>query len=170
MVLLHLLLRLIVFALPTALADVIARIPDAAPSGFEQWVSPIVSALARVCCVSLNSRSVQVVPAKNVSGDADWASAVAKARAFVSKLTLQEKINITTGVGTNGRCVGNTGVRRPHLIICFAHPARPGRPQARLQWSLSRGLAPGCPSHRLCIRIVRKCVVGASTLHSPHVS
>ncbi|KIJ27658.1 glycoside hydrolase family 3 protein, partial [Sphaerobolus stellatus SS14] len=43
------------------------------------------------------------------SGDSDWASAVARARAFVAQLTLEEKVNLTTGVGTNGRCVGNTG-------------------------------------------------------------
>ncbi|KAF8486551.1 glycoside hydrolase superfamily [Gautieria morchelliformis] len=71
-------------------ADVITGIPDAAPPGFEQWTSPIIST-------------------KNVSGDADWASAVAKARAFVAQLTLDEKVNLTTGIGINGRCVGNTG-------------------------------------------------------------
>jgi len=72
-------------------ADVITRIPDAAPPGFEEWTSPIV------------------VPAKNVSGDGSWSSAVAKARAFVAQLTLDEKVNLTTGIGINGRCVGNTG-------------------------------------------------------------
>ncbi|THH13125.1 hypothetical protein EW146_g7064 [Bondarzewia mesenterica] len=72
-------------------ADVITRIPDAAPPGFEEWESPIV------------------VPAKPVSGDGDWASAVARAKQFVAGLTLDEKVNLTTGVGTNGRCVGNTG-------------------------------------------------------------
>ncbi|KIJ57390.1 glycoside hydrolase family 3 protein, partial [Sphaerobolus stellatus SS14] len=61
------------------------------PAGFEEWISPIV------------------LPAKPVSGDSDWASAVARARAFVAQLTLEEKVNLTTGVGTNGRCVGNTG-------------------------------------------------------------
>ena len=33
------------------------------------------------------------------SGAGDWASAYAKATAFVSQLTLIEKINLTTGVG-----------------------------------------------------------------------
>lgn len=33
------------------------------------------------------------------SGAGDWASAYAKAQAFVSKLTLLEKVNLTTGVG-----------------------------------------------------------------------
>ena len=33
------------------------------------------------------------------SGAGDWASAYAKATAFISQLTLIEKINLTTGVG-----------------------------------------------------------------------
>ena len=33
------------------------------------------------------------------SGAGDWASAYAKAEAFVSQLTLIEKVNLTTGVG-----------------------------------------------------------------------
>ncbi|CAD6564454.1 MAG: hypothetical protein ASARMPRED_004420 [Alectoria sarmentosa] len=44
------------------------------------------------------------------SGAGDWASAYAKATAFVSQLTLIEKINLTTGVGWEGeRCVGQNG-------------------------------------------------------------
>lgn len=40
----------------------------------------------------------------------DWAVAYAKARAFVSQLTLTEKVNLTTGVSWEGdKCVGNTG-------------------------------------------------------------
>ncbi|EIN06360.1 beta-glucosidase [Punctularia strigosozonata HHB-11173 SS5] len=74
-----------------ALGDLTTGIPDAAPAGFEEWESPIVQ------------------PAKNVTGDGDWASAVARAKAFVSKLTLEEKINVTTGIDVEGRCVGNTG-------------------------------------------------------------
>ena len=43
-------------------------------------------------------------------GLGDWASAYDQARAFVSKLTLTEKVNLTTGVGWEGeRCVGNVG-------------------------------------------------------------
>ena len=34
------------------------------------------------------------------SGAGDWASAYAKAKAFVSQLTLIEKVNLTTGVGS----------------------------------------------------------------------
>ncbi|KIM83540.1 glycoside hydrolase family 3 protein [Piloderma croceum F 1598] len=46
---------------------------------------------------------------KPISGDGGWTAAVAKAKAFVSKLTIDEKVNLTTGVDTIGRCVGNTG-------------------------------------------------------------
>lgn len=46
---------------------------------------------------------------KPVSGDGDWAASVAKAKAFVGKLTIPEKVNLTTGADTQGRCVGNTG-------------------------------------------------------------
>ncbi|KAJ7099740.1 beta-glucosidase [Mycena epipterygia] len=81
---------LLLCALP-ALADVITGIPDAAPPGFEEWESPIV------------------LPAPPVRGTGDWASAVARATTFVKGLTLEEKINVTTGVDVLGRCVGNTG-------------------------------------------------------------
>lgn len=43
-------------------------------------------------------------------GLGDWNDAYAKARSFVSQLTLLEKVNLTTGVGWEGeKCVGNTG-------------------------------------------------------------
>jgi beta-glucosidase len=39
-----------------------------------------------------------------------WVEAYDKAVQFVSKLTLLEKVNLTTGVGwEGGKCVGNTG-------------------------------------------------------------
>ncbi|EJD47277.1 hypothetical protein AURDEDRAFT_62469 [Auricularia subglabra TFB-10046 SS5] len=74
-----------------ARADIQAGKPYPAPPGFEEWISPLV------------------VPSPPTSGAADWASAVAKARKLVSGLTLLEKVNITTGIGSNARCVGNTG-------------------------------------------------------------
>ncbi|KAF2858272.1 glycoside hydrolase family 3 protein [Piedraia hortae CBS 480.64] len=44
------------------------------------------------------------------SGMGDWAASYAKARAFVSKLTLAEKVNLTTGTGWQSeKCVGTTG-------------------------------------------------------------
>lgn len=43
-------------------------------------------------------------------GQGNWSDAYAKARAFVSQLTLVEKVNLTTGVGWEGeKCVGNIG-------------------------------------------------------------
>ena len=42
--------------------------------------------------------------------DTKWAPAYAKVHAFVSQLTLLEKVNLTTGVGIGAfRCLGNTG-------------------------------------------------------------
>lgn len=49
-------------------------------------------------------------PSPWAEGLGDWTEAYAKARAFVSQLTLLEKVNLTTGVGWEGeKCVGNTG-------------------------------------------------------------
>ncbi len=43
-------------------------------------------------------------------GLGDWADAYAQAKAFVSQLTLTEKVNLTTGVGWESeKCVGNNG-------------------------------------------------------------
>ena len=51
--------------------------------------------------------SPPVYPSPWMSGQGDWAEAYAKARDFVSQLTLLEKVNITTGVGWEGeQCVG----------------------------------------------------------------
>lgn len=44
-----------------------------------------------------------------ISGDGGWKEAMAKAKDFVAQLTIDEKVNLTTGVDTVGRCVGNTG-------------------------------------------------------------
>jgi hypothetical protein len=89
----------LVLALP-ALGDLVTGIPDPAPAGYEQWISPIV------------------VPAKNITGDGGWADALAKARKLVAGLTLEEKINVTTGVDVYNRCVGNTGVCMRSLCAC----------------------------------------------------
>lgn len=49
-------------------------------------------------------------PSPWMSGGHGWEDAYAKAQAFVSQLTLLEKINLTTGVGfQGGPCIGNTG-------------------------------------------------------------
>lgn len=42
------------------------------------------------------------------TADSDWEEAYAKARAFVSDLSLIEKVNLTSGIGGFGVCVGNT--------------------------------------------------------------
>ncbi|KAJ6468264.1 glycoside hydrolase superfamily [Mycena sanguinolenta] len=87
------LLRLLAVVLlgARALGDLTTGIPDSAPSGFEEWISPIF------------------LPTPPVAGTGDWASAVQRARTFVQGLTLEEKINVTTGIDIFGRCVGNTG-------------------------------------------------------------
>lgn len=44
------------------------------------------------------------------TSDPSWAAAYAQAVAFVSNLTLTEKVNLTTGTGWEAdRCIGNTG-------------------------------------------------------------
>lgn len=46
-------------------------------------------------------------PSPWMSGQGEWAEAHAKAKEFVSQLTLLEKVNLTTGVGWEGeQCVG----------------------------------------------------------------
>jgi beta-glucosidase len=45
-----------------------------------------------------------------IEGLGDWEAAYQKAQAFVSQLTLLEKVNLTTGTGwQSDHCVGNTG-------------------------------------------------------------
>ncbi|KAF2665030.1 hypothetical protein BT63DRAFT_434521 [Microthyrium microscopicum] len=49
-------------------------------------------------------------PSPWMDGSGDWGDAYEKAKAFVSQLTLVEKVNLTTGVGWESEaCVGNTG-------------------------------------------------------------
>ena len=49
-------------------------------------------------------------PSPWMRGGNGWDDAYAKAKVFVSGLTLLEKVNLTTGVGwTSESCVGNTG-------------------------------------------------------------
>ena len=49
-------------------------------------------------------------PAPNGGWAPNWSAAYAKAAAVVSKMTLAEKVNLTTGTGLlMGRCIGNTG-------------------------------------------------------------
>lgn len=60
------------------------------------------------------SNDYQISPPKYPSpwteGLGDWAQAYEEAKAFVSQLTLAEKVNLTTGTGWQlEKCVGNTG-------------------------------------------------------------
>ncbi|PIA91721.1 putative beta-glucosidase A [Cercospora beticola] len=64
--------------------------------------------------VSTGAASNQTSPPEYPSpwgeGLGDWADAYAKAQAFVSGLTLMEKVNLTTGTGWESqKCVGNVG-------------------------------------------------------------
>ncbi len=46
-----------------------------------------------------------------MNGQGNWSSAYAQAKAFVSQLTLLEKVNLTTGVGWEGeQCVGQVNI------------------------------------------------------------
>lgn len=55
-------------------------------------------------------KSPPFYPSPWISGQGEWADAYAKAKDFVSQLTLLEKVNLTTGVGWEGeQCVGQVG-------------------------------------------------------------
>ncbi|KAG9516691.1 putative beta-glucosidase, partial [Aureobasidium melanogenum] len=63
-----------------------------------------------VAGAQFNETSPPYYPSPWGTGAGEWASAYEKAIAFVSKLTLAEKVNLTTGVGWESeKCVGNTG-------------------------------------------------------------
>jgi hypothetical protein len=66
------------------------------------WTSSIASivALASFAGAQLdNAQSPPSYPSPWMSGGNGWQDAYTKAQAFVSQLTLLEKINLTTGVG-----------------------------------------------------------------------
>ena len=60
-----------------------------------QSPNPVVAAGAQE-----NQTSPPFYPSPWTEGAGDWADAYAKAKDFVSKLTLLEKVNLTTGVGS----------------------------------------------------------------------
>ena len=67
--------------------------------------NPLVAQGAQV-----NQTSPEKFPSPWSTGAGDWSSAYQKATALVAQMTLEEKVNVTTGVGWEGeRCVGNTG-------------------------------------------------------------
>lgn len=63
------------------------------------------SRMAPLCWSSLSSFSDFVLAPGTGSGD--WASAYQKAKAFVGKLTQDEKITLTAGVAVDNSCSGN---------------------------------------------------------------
>lgn len=67
--------------------------------------------LAGSCAnAQLQYTSVSSYPSPWARGGPGWDEAYAKAREFVSKLTLVEKVNLTTGTGNQADlCTGNTG-------------------------------------------------------------
>jgi hypothetical protein len=77
------------------------------------WISTVapIAALAALASAQLdNAFSPPSYPSPWMRGGNGWQDAYAKAQAFVSQLTLLEKVNLTTGVGWEGEaCVGNTG-------------------------------------------------------------
>lgn len=89
-----------------AQTDVTTGNPDAAPVGFEEWISPIV------------------LPAPPVIGTGNWGSAIAKATELVAGLTLEEKVNITTGMDMLEPCLGITGARFNFYLSIWMTPIR----------------------------------------------
>ncbi|KAI9804862.1 MAG: hypothetical protein M1825_001231 [Sarcosagium campestre] len=72
----------------------------------------IIVSEAAAAGANANQTSPPYYPSPWGTGDTavEWAEAYDKARSFVSKLTLLEKVNLTTGAGwQTERCVGQTG-------------------------------------------------------------
>ncbi|TKX27694.1 putative beta-glucosidase A-1 [Elsinoe australis] len=58
----------------------------------------------------INQTSPEKFPSPWGRGQGDWESAYSRARELVAQMTLEEKVNLTTGVGWESeRCVGETG-------------------------------------------------------------
>ncbi|KAI1410715.1 glycoside hydrolase family 3 protein [Hypoxylon sp. FL1857] len=51
-------------------------------------------------------QSPPVYPSPNGTGSGDWADAYSKARALVSQMTLEEKVNLTGGISADSSCSG----------------------------------------------------------------
>ncbi|KAK5173881.1 uncharacterized protein LTR77_002562 [Saxophila tyrrhenica] len=102
-------------ALPFAFGQSSSVVPDPAystPRGtpFPDTTYPNATVPYAVAGAQSNQTSPPEYPSPWGEGLGDWADAYAQAKAFVSQLTLTEKVNLTTGVGWEGeKCVGNTG-------------------------------------------------------------
>ncbi|KAI6811992.1 thermostable beta-glucosidase [Hortaea werneckii] len=93
-----------------------APFPDTVYPGFESN-NPVVKEGAQS-----NQTSPPKYPSPWGEGLGDWAQAYGKAKAFVSQLTLEEKVNLTTGTGWQlDSCVGQTGSipRMAFRALCF---------------------------------------------------
>jgi beta-glucosidase len=66
--------------------------------------------------------SACTVSAQTANISPEWQVAYVKAKAAVAKMSLQDKVNLATGVGWgNGKCIGNTpavsSIRFPGLCL-----------------------------------------------------
>jgi hypothetical protein len=75
------------------------------------WRSSVIACLLTIGANAQPKSEADVYPSPwGSGGPGGWDEAYAKARDFVSKLTLLEKVNLTTGTGWEAdRCVGTTG-------------------------------------------------------------
>jgi beta-glucosidase len=81
-----------------------------ASAPFPNSYYPAASASDFFTFASFNETSPPKYPSPWMNGEGEWAEAYSKAKAFVSQLTLTEKVNLTTGTGWETQsCVGQTG-------------------------------------------------------------
>ncbi|KAF2151018.1 glycoside hydrolase family 3 protein [Myriangium duriaei CBS 260.36] len=89
---------------------VLAQQTQPAGTPFPETTYPNATDPAAAAGAKSGQTSPPYYPSPWGEGAGDWAAAYAKARQFVSQLTLTEKVNLTTGVGWQGdQCVGNAG-------------------------------------------------------------
>lgn len=97
-------------ALPVVLAKNGTFPPGRAAVPFPDTTYPDAKVPYAEAGAKSGQRSPPEYPSPWGEGLGDWAAAYEQARAFVSQLTLTEKVNLTTGVGWESeKCVGNNG-------------------------------------------------------------
>ena len=97
--------NIVLAALPLTIAQVNPKGPP-----FPDTTYPNATVPYAVAGAQSNQTSPPEYPSPWGTGLGDWASAYQQAIAFVSQLTLTEKVNLTTGVGWESeQCVGNIG-------------------------------------------------------------